>query len=80
MALIKKALIQRSIPMLEQVHETVIEYLQYLQSRHQNNIQKRINYLQKEIDRLEELNTIIFHVYSEIEKRIHLGFKNKKRR
>lgn len=69
--LIEKAKIQRNISLLEEVHIAVLEYLMYLQERHERNIRNKNYSLKNEIERFEDLNMRIFGIYAILDSKLN---------
>ncbi len=81
--LIKKAKIQRDIPLLEEIHTAILEALQYMHVFKKENKTIETYHLNDEIRMLEELNCRIFETFSQIQQNAHFrlqDIKNKQRR
>ena len=61
---VEKAKVESNLPLLEEVHEILLEYLTYLQKQHERNIRNRNFSLKKQIEKVEDLNITIFSIYS----------------
>ena len=68
--LIEKAKIQRNIPLLEEIHITLLEYLTHLQEQHRRNIRHRNYSLKTEIEQFEDLNLHIFGIYATLDSKL----------
>lgn len=65
--LIEKAKMNRDINLLQEIHYTLLEWLQRLQQSHERNIKFRNYRLKSEIEELEDLNAYIFSVFAYLE-------------
>ncbi|MFX0024677.1 MAG: hypothetical protein ACFE9S_20385 [Candidatus Hermodarchaeota archaeon] len=66
-ALVEKAKMNRDIKLLEEIHYSLLEWLQHLQQSHERNIRFRNYRLKSEIEELQELNLYIFSVHAYLE-------------
>lgn len=75
--MIKKAKIRKDLNMLEEVHNTVLESLQYLIYYKKTHRRDEIYHLNDEITQLETLNALIFKVFAEIIRNQDFRLKSK---
>ncbi len=75
MVVIEKAKITRNLALLEDVHFCILERLEYLQNCDRRRLNKRNFTIKKEIEELEQLNLLIFHINAKLQANIHMGLK-----
>jgi len=75
MNMIRKAKVNRSLRLLEDVHVALLEWLRQLQECDRKHRNKRNFKIKKEIEKLERLNSIIFELFSRFQDDVHIGLK-----
>ncbi len=66
--LLKQAKLKRNTKLLEEVHNFILDSLQYLTSYKRNNRGSESHKISQEISQLETLNALVFKIYAQLEK------------